>query len=351
MTNDSSIKVEVHGKDISPEAADSFRHNAAEINKIFANLAEEFGVPWCEVTFILAEDYAAKVAEIEAAIGSPFAQNVSTDRVGGVARAKAISMDDDSAQWCLVFDPFYLVSEDTDPLVILGDRYVFLLTMCHEVAHVLIGRTRAECGFSREIDRPSKTACGKARNFAMAALEEYRADALASAVLGLVLPEAAQREGESPRRFTSHDLHGDSYGEGLVLALSGPLVSAMCEAVADFRSDVCGLNDAVVKVWELSSATLTLFGHAQAIADEGGRADALRESLAGLNNVADSIARAWAAIVEPIRSSGVMFTLDQALTIERALAKTGERAVLRLWEELGIECSDTGDGIWVEPVL
>jgi hypothetical protein len=344
-----AVTVEIHGDGIPPEAADSFRHNSVEIEKLVALVAEQMGVPWCDIGFVLAQDYARKVAEIQRAIGSPFAENMSTERVGGVARAKAIDLDEAGAAWSLVFDPYYLTSENDDPVTTVGDRYLFILCLCHEVAHVLIGRTRGACGFTKEIERPAATAYGKARNIAMLAVEEYRADTLASILLGMVVPEAAEGECDQPRRITSYDLYGDTHQADLVTALTGARTASMRQAVESFRKDVGFLDDAVKEVWALTNAILNLLGRAQAVAGAGGKSGLLEESLADLNDVADSFWRAWHAISQPVRLSGALFHLDEALAAERDLAEVGAGAVLQLWEDLGLAFSDTESGIWVVP--
>jgi hypothetical protein len=143
----------------------------AGLGRMFDSIRQEIGLTPQAVEIVIAEDVAAALRSMDGeVVGVESMEDFDLERLGGNVVGKTLFRDEAHEEAVVVLDAAVFCSE------VAAARVGEILLTAHELAHALIGQLRAKGG---EPMRPTYLPWEVSRWFALFAIEEHRADALA----------------------------------------------------------------------------------------------------------------------------------------------------------------------------
>jgi hypothetical protein len=296
-----------------------------------AGVAERAGTPPVRVTVVFTDNFVDSVDEFLAAAAARLGhqpQPYTTDRVGGQAAAKNITLADDASEIAVV------INADLHQFAVPDHEAHSLFIATHELTHPLLTRLRVASGANGRIPPPATAAADVARGIVAGAVDEYRCDRVADAVLGALATMTVNGE---TRPLRVSDLYaGIGHFDGLRELMDTHVHPAWPDLVQSYREGRIGLEEMWQRLIIASDQTLTALAHAEAeaaAAEVPGPADGACADHPGMRLY---LTPAWSAIMTAAEAHPLVPALDQFAGVDHAIVETGKAAVLGLWSRLGV---------------
>ena len=335
-----SHKFGIASEGVDRQITERFAGTFRLAHEVLTAVPQFASVPQTTVQAIITADFVATVQRVLDEIGDPN-QNYGTERLGGLAVAKAIRTADDFSAHTVVFDAD-LWAADTLAVSPFG-----LELASHEMAHVMLGRARWVSGALEGVEFPTVTPIEVARSAVRTAVEEYRADMIAGTVLGSAVSIA--QDGKT-RPARPGDFIGDnSYRDQLAVVLDTTVYPGWPDTVQRYRTRHLTLEQMWTQIAESTDQVLTLLGHCEAESHFGDERGAFKATTAAHRGAELYVRPMWSPIMEAVEAQGLPELVDTK-TAELELLDVGEAAVLGMWERLGWDVEVQQDGrfaIWV----
>lgn len=337
-------QLSVECKVADASVAELFARTVGMIHPIVAAVAANAHVDPFEVVAIIADDFTGAVQSSldEADDADTWGDlRFTTERVGGTVAAKNIALADDGSLVHVVFDAAMWLT--TDPTSTVAAIYL----VAHELAHVVFGRLRWSSGALARVKFPSYTPIECARSITRIAVEEYRADRFADAVLGQVVSVTVDDEIRPAR---SSDAFGASHRARLADVLDDVVYPGWRDTVWRYRLHEIELNEMWRRIVEGTDQVLTLLAHSEAEAAAAGELGPLDYEYAEHRGVLLYLGPAWQRIVRAADGQESLCDPATFAAQEWALLDEGEAALIEMWSTLGLTVEVLPDrqfAIWV----
>jgi hypothetical protein len=335
------IRIRVEATTLSAEAAAAFRTDAQVCFAIYRRLRRRYRLPACQITALLAEDFTGAVEQhLQGTFRVEEGGAFDATRVGGVVAAKNLDQTDDAARVVIVFDASLWTHAD-EPAI----RASLIHLVAHEMAHPVIERARFVSGVMDGIPRPSLTAHQSLRTMIRIMAGEYRADGLADLVLGECVSVGSSTGQTQPA--TQWGLLGNDYTANAVRVVDEayPRWPDLVQAYREWRIPI---EEMWARLGASVDQTLTAILHAQAAADGAQTGINILElpALAKLPAARLYLSGPWSAILAELRQQPFLAPLADVPRLEQRAVEVGERALLGLFNRLGITPLEHPDGRW-----
>jgi hypothetical protein len=319
----------------------TLRSATATIHGAMEHIAQEQQIPDIEVTVVVTGDFASEVGAI---LRQQDGGNTefTTERIGGVVVGKCIALNDDFSKQMVVLDCAGWI--DADPAA----QAQFLVSLAHELAHVVIDRARHASGALDGVPATPYNAVDTARKIARTAAAEFRADLVANAILGVL---ASIGDGIT-RPLTIYDLCGDSHRDELRRTLDAVVHPGWPDTVQRYRERRMTLPELWQEISSSTGGVLNLLAHGEAHALAGSASSPL-EALRTHRGVELFLGPAWQVLEDAITTdAGILPPLSATRPYEQHIAEKGGQAVLDMWGRLGltVEVDPRGGSfaLWVD---
>lgn len=319
-------EVEIRSGRVSDAGACLFRNVCEALHQAMQlMLIDSSGLPGFPLRTILTEDLTAEVQRHRNAAAQdprPF----RAERLGGTVVAKCIDPQAGDRPALVIFDDIFW-RDDKDEFALASG----CATIAHEMAHCALYelRGRAERGGPSADQTVGEQA---AREIVRDALEEYRADGIASAFLAVI---GERVENGTRQRLRLHDIEGDNYAEQLLKVLDNEVHPGWRNRVQRYREHAVPLEEMFLALSRSAWETLVLVAHASAVANSAGRLDPLDE-FAAHPGVRLYLHDPWKCIRELAREYPLLGTQVESIELEAKVLDVGVPAVMRMWECLGL---------------
>ena len=312
---------------------------ADSVHQLIAGLAED-EMPDVEVDLLWTPDFVATTQEILDVARVDGGQTVTygADRLGGTAVAKNIAQSADSSRVTIVVNHNVLstaVDEQTTA------HSIFVLA--HELTHPLINRMRADSGVLDDVPFPSETPTELARSITRTATDEYRADRIASIILGHFA--SAEQDGERVRLHQGHIWAGvEDYREQLAQVLDSHSHPGWPDLVQSYRECRTSLDALWRQVVTETDQVFTLLAHAQACEDASQTGGPFAGPMMTSNPGASLyLEPAWTQVLTAVHDTSLLPSREDFAAADLAVARFGEVAIKSIWEELGLTFDEYED--------
>lgn len=175
------------------------------------------------------------------------------------------------------------------------------------------------------------------------AVDEYRCDRIANAVLGALCTATA--DGVTRPLRQADLLAGEAgYRGGLSELLDQHVYPAWPHLVQAYREWQIPLNEMWGRLVTATDQTLTLLAHAEAeavSADEPGPVDGPDREHPAIRLY---LAPVWTAVIEAATAHPLVPSPSDFGDVERRILDTGEDALFEMWRTLGVTVSSTPSG-------
>lgn len=291
-----------------------------------------------DVEIIVAADTAAAVRSLDGQVHTvEDLRNYSLERVAGSVAAKTLYRDEAKSSAVIVLGgDLFTIADPQSPAVLLQ-----VFVAAHELAHVLIDRTRACGGPPME---PTGLPWEASRWMARYAIEEYHADRVAEVLPGTFISLSTEGQAE-PVPASQTDIGGDELG----------WVSSAMDAVEDFTKGIHRYrlvgNSVLESMWVESqtktSQILNALAHGQATADFS-REGSQTTVTSSLRDKREPLHRLWSIIHEESRKLSVTEG-DPAVFYaeEQQVLDACGRAIVEFWSDIGLSFTPLGDGYYI----
>lgn len=298
-----------------------------DAQRVVDSYVEEWGLAAPDsLTVILADDF---TSEVRNRMDPDEAAGFTSDRLGGEVAAKNLSdRDDPTGGFIVINSSTQDYADDTN-----GGQAFASYTLAHELIHPPLNRTRFTSGAAALVPLSPRTPSEFARGIVRDAIDEFRCDLTASAILKQLAGEDARRCAIARAIDQAQaDMHFES------------TVAALDDVVAPGWTDFIDANRAAGRdsqtIWGVvvtqTNQMISLLAHADASAQAAGRGEVLAGDLYSHPGVAGLLARVWTPLLDFVRQHPVLPSVTQFADVEEALLGLGEKAVLGLWHDLGL---------------
>lgn len=321
-------QVEIKTSLVSDAGASRFRNACAALHQAMQLvLIDQCGLSAFPLRVILADDLTAEVQrDRDAAAEDP--RPFCADRLGGTVMAKCLPPRPDDGLAVVVFDDT-LWRDDTNEFALASG----CARIAHEMAHCALSELRGGA------DRGGLS-CGQtvgelaAREIVSEALEEYRADGIANALMAAIGEHVEEGDGER-RRLRLHDIDGDEYSGRLLEVLNSEVYPGWRDRVQRYRDYATTFEEMFDglsrSVWEV----FVLVAHASAVARSAEQPDPL-DALQDHPGVRLYLDDPWRGIRELGDEYPLLGTSAESVELEARALDSGVPAVMRTWERLGL---------------
>ena len=320
-----------------------FRQYVSTIASALDVVADSLGVPPITVSAVLAADFRAAVESASTRANLPSGQPFTVERIGGQVAAKNIPLQRDGSEVEIVFDASLWPSA---PEGMELAKLVFLVA--HELTHPILDRLRHASGAKEGVPFPSITPVECARSMTKSAVDELRCDLIADLVLRQMI-QATTDDGQR-HEIRLGDVHNGGFIVGLVDAVAAHVHPGWPDAVEDYRNHRISLDEMWSRVVTQTDQTLTLLAHAQAEAMTLDLPRVFVDTLETHPGVTLYLEPMWKLVVEAFDGLGLIPTLDDFAEMDRRVGDAGERALLEMWEKLGMTVEirhDRSYALWI----
>lgn len=322
------------------ERTRKFEEAVRGVHTVLAEVAGEWQVPNLTATVVFADDFVGTADELLAVTAAAWGEHhhpYTTDRVGGEAVAKNIPTAGDDSSVSIVFNAnmHHFAGPAQDAMT--------LFIAAHELTHPILQRLRDGSGALAGVTFPSQTASQYARSIVRIAVDEYRCDRVANAILGAMC--TATIDGET-RRLRQSDLLGGDFGYrgSLSTLLDEHVHPAWPDLVQNYRERRIPLGQMWGRLITATDQTMTLLAHAEAEAVAAEEAGPVDGPHAAHPAVRLYLGPAWSAVMDAVEKRPLVPALQDFAAAEREVLDSGDRALFEMWQQLGITVSTTPTG-------
>lgn len=330
---------EIRSEPADLEVPGEVRERLQWLGEAVASLQGAAGVDAvADVEIIVAADTATSVRSLDGQVHTvEDLTDYSLERVAGTVAAKTLYRDRAKSSAVIVLGAdLFTIADPQSPAVLFQ---VFVAG--HELAHVLIDRTRACGGPPME---PTPLPWEASRWLARYAIEEYQADRIAEVLLGAFISLSREGQGRAvPASQT--DIGGDELG----------WVSSAMDAVEDVTKGIHRYrlvgNSVLESMWVESqtktSQILIALAHGQAVADFS-REGSETTVTSSLRNRCEPLHRLWSIIHEESQKLSVTEG-DPAVFYaeEQQVLDTCGRAIVSFWSDIGLSFTPLDDSFYI----
>lgn len=330
---------EIRSQPAALEVPGEVRERLQWLGEAVASLQGAAGVETAaDVEIIVAADTAATIRSLDGQVHTvEDLTNYSLERVAGIVAAKTLFRDQGKSAAVIVLGgDLFTIADPQSPAVLLQ-----LFVAGHELAHVLIDRTRAGGGPPMEATSLPWEA---SRWLARYAIEEYHADRIAEVLLGTFI--SVSREGqEEPVPASQTDIGVDEQG----------WVRSAMDAVEDVTEGIHRYrlvgNSILESMWIESqtktSQALIALAHGQAVADFS-REGSTTTVTSSLRDKCEPLDRLWSIIHEESQKLSVTAGDPAVFYAEeqRVLDTCGD-AIVTFWFDIGLSFTPFHDSYYI----
>lgn len=296
------------------------------VHAVIAAVADRFGAGDIHVDLVLADDFVAATQEILDLGNGGSASTFTTERLGGETVAKNLPLSDDGSHVAIVMNR-QLLSGSGD--VAAHSAYL----VAHELMHPVLNWLRHESGVLDGVVVPSSTPQEIARSIARIISDEYRADRIASVILGQF---ACVTEGGQEVPLNAGHIFGDSYTQQFLQVLDDRVWPGWADAVNAYRVHATDLDAMWQRIVMDTDQTLTLLAHAQAVADASDLDGPLDGEAASHEGVVLYLEPVWESFLAAYDEHRLFENVAEFADADNAVSDALEAALMALWERLGL---------------
>lgn len=331
----------------SQAKAEAFEQIVRPVQPWFNAMCSMLEIPDIRVTAVLAEDFVGAVSRaIEQSDSDSLKRKPFTvERLaGGIVAAKNIPMADDWSEVHVIFDAAQL---DTETAQAHAKSLYFA---AHEFAHPLLGRLRhaAGCGTPRHDPTRHQTPLEAARLILSQALDEWRADFVANAVLSQTVTIDTN---DSERRGAG----GPDVGVGGYVGQIGAILASMVhpgwpDTVLNYRTHKIDLMTMWSTLLEQAEDTFIFLGHAQAEAEHYSLTTPFLGEPATHPGATLYLEPVWREFCDAVKDHPLLPGHDAFRDVELEILRRAGDALIAMWGRLGLTFETKPDhsfAIWV----
>lgn len=205
--------------------------------------------------------------------------------------------------------------------------------LVHELLHPPLNWTRKLSGALDSVTFPSHTPGEVARSIVRSAADEYRADIIASDLLGAAT-------GDEERQKHLDTWFAQEHATSLATALAESAHPGWPDTIERYRNFQMPLMDMWHTIGTQTDQLITLLAHAEAASTSAGQPRQLTGSIASHPAVVLYVQETWKPIITLLEQQPLLPSLDDFLELELELLTVGEDAILAMWEKLGLTFTD-----------
>ncbi len=327
------INVTFDGDHISEETQREFIAVTEAMARLYNLMTQPLGIDPLEVECVLAEDFAAAVNARAHGFGDADHPGFTTERVGGVVVAKNLPQVADESRIAIVFSADVWVNR-------FGEDAIQKWTLvAHEIAHPVMSRTRSLSGVLDGVPFPSLTPTEVIRASARVDWDEFRADALADAIVQETAAITDPNIDPADVRLAKTSVPATLAQVRIELSAAYPL---WADRVQTFRERKLGLTDLWVQTARDLSQLRTLIARMTGGMGIGSR-ELLPKDVRELPAYRLYFDNPWEEFIRVLRESPVLTRLDEHREVENRILALGDDSFRFALAALGLKAEDSAD--------